>query len=483
MDRGLPGAARARALLQPRRRPLRPAPRHPPEHRASPRRPTTRARAPGSSRPTPATRSRPRFVVMATGCLSAPNVPDVPGIETFRGAVVQTSRWPEDGVELAGKRIGLDRHRLVGRAGDARARGGRRATSTCSSARRRSRGRRATGRSTAEVQADDRSAGYPELREQQRESFGGVTAIDRRDHPSACRGDRKILETHRGGAPRGARRSAASSAVASGATSATDLDANEIACELYREMVRRTVHDPDARRVAVAAGLPDRLQAAGHRLELLRDVQPRQRHARRPAHGRHRVASTETGIQTGAGPLRRSTCIVFATGFDAMTGALLAHRHPRPRRRARSATTWADGPRTLPRAADRRLPEPVHGDRDRGSPSVLANMVVCSRAARRVDRRRASRTSASTATPRSRPTAEAQDAWVEHVNAARAGHDVHRPDAATPGTSAPTSRASRACSCRTSAASRRTSRRPRRSPPPATRASHSTEHRRGVRGN
>jgi cyclohexanone monooxygenase len=48
-----------------------------------------------------------RFVVAATGCLSAPILPDIDGIEQFAGTIVQTSAWPHDGVELAGKRVGI----------------------------------------------------------------------------------------------------------------------------------------------------------------------------------------------------------------------------------------------------------------------------------------------------------------------------------------------------------------------------------------
>ena len=52
-------------------------------------------------------RLRSRFAVMATGGLSAPHTPSWPGMETFAGTVVQTSLWPEDGVELEGRRVGV----------------------------------------------------------------------------------------------------------------------------------------------------------------------------------------------------------------------------------------------------------------------------------------------------------------------------------------------------------------------------------------
>lgn len=48
-----------------------------------------------------------RYVIAATGSLDVSNVPDWPGLEDFVGQAYHTSRWPEEGVELAGKRVGL----------------------------------------------------------------------------------------------------------------------------------------------------------------------------------------------------------------------------------------------------------------------------------------------------------------------------------------------------------------------------------------
>ena len=47
------------------------------------------------------------FLVMATGCLSATNTPDFPGLASFSGEVVHTGQWPEEGVALAGKRVAI----------------------------------------------------------------------------------------------------------------------------------------------------------------------------------------------------------------------------------------------------------------------------------------------------------------------------------------------------------------------------------------
>ena len=50
---------------------------------------------------------RPRFVIAATGLLSANYVPDIPGIDSFRGESFHTARWPDERVDFSGKRVGV----------------------------------------------------------------------------------------------------------------------------------------------------------------------------------------------------------------------------------------------------------------------------------------------------------------------------------------------------------------------------------------
>ncbi len=50
---------------------------------------------------------RAPFIVAATGILSAPLDPDIPGMATFAGTSLWTSRWPKEGADLAGKRVGV----------------------------------------------------------------------------------------------------------------------------------------------------------------------------------------------------------------------------------------------------------------------------------------------------------------------------------------------------------------------------------------
>ena len=48
-----------------------------------------------------------RFVIMATGCLSSPNTPKIPGLEDFKGPTYHTGNWPHEGVDFTGKTVGV----------------------------------------------------------------------------------------------------------------------------------------------------------------------------------------------------------------------------------------------------------------------------------------------------------------------------------------------------------------------------------------
>ena len=48
-----------------------------------------------------------RYYIMASGCLSAPKPPEIDGVGDFKGEIYFTGRWPHEGVELAGKRVAV----------------------------------------------------------------------------------------------------------------------------------------------------------------------------------------------------------------------------------------------------------------------------------------------------------------------------------------------------------------------------------------
>jgi len=48
-----------------------------------------------------------RFLVTAVGVLSAPTLPRIPGVETFKGQSCHTHNWPKEPVSFAGKRVAV----------------------------------------------------------------------------------------------------------------------------------------------------------------------------------------------------------------------------------------------------------------------------------------------------------------------------------------------------------------------------------------
>ncbi|MCI0780635.1 MAG: NAD(P)/FAD-dependent oxidoreductase [Chloroflexi bacterium] len=52
-------------------------------------------------------RARAQFLITSVGILSAGYIPDFEGIDSFKGDWCHTGRWPKDGMDLAGKRVGV----------------------------------------------------------------------------------------------------------------------------------------------------------------------------------------------------------------------------------------------------------------------------------------------------------------------------------------------------------------------------------------
>ena len=107
LDRALRDPAGDPALPQPRRRPLRPAPRHPVRDARDRRRVFDEATGRWTVATDRGDRVSARFCIMATGCLSAAQVPDFAGLETFAGKWYHTGHWPHEGVDFTGQRVGV----------------------------------------------------------------------------------------------------------------------------------------------------------------------------------------------------------------------------------------------------------------------------------------------------------------------------------------------------------------------------------------
>jgi cyclohexanone monooxygenase len=48
-----------------------------------------------------------KYVVLATGCLSNARMPDIKGLDSFKGKVYHTGHWPHEDVDFTGQRVGV----------------------------------------------------------------------------------------------------------------------------------------------------------------------------------------------------------------------------------------------------------------------------------------------------------------------------------------------------------------------------------------
>jgi cyclohexanone monooxygenase len=283
---------------------------------------------------------RARFAVMATGGLSAPHRPSWRGIDTFAGTIVQTSLWPAEGVELADRRIGI-----VG-TGSSGVQAIPELAKIADHLTVFQRTAAFTWPSRNQPLADDEQAAikarYRELRDEQRASFTGTAGTTGAVIFAFPTDDRRILDST------DAERATALeehgfSACRIWSDTATDLDANEMAVELFREMVRRTVKDAEVADSLSPKGYPLGCKRpvldAGYFETFNRDNVTLVDLRKDPI-----VEVTPTGIHTEQRFVELDV-LVLATGFDAMTGALTRiDVHGRDGRTLRD--DWADGPHT-----------------------------------------------------------------------------------------------------------------------------------------
>jgi cation diffusion facilitator CzcD-associated flavoprotein CzcO len=307
-----------------------------------------------------------RFVVMATGVLSATKRPDVPGLEDFEGDWYLTADWPREGVDLTGRRVGL-----IGTGST----GIQIAPMLAEQAEHLYVFQRTPNFSLPARNHPLDDDFYRELRAgyRQRRIEGKQSA---RGYPSPpVLADRPALEHS------AEERQAVYERVwANGGPTFTssfpdltlDKAANDTAADFVRAKIRETVHDP------VTAEL---LSPYDHPLGTRRPCVDTDYYA---TFNRDNVTLVDVrsaaieriephGLRTTTDSYELDT-IVFAIGFDAMTGALLridiTGAGGLPLRKA-----WEDGPHTYLGVAVAGFPNlfMVTGP---GSPSVLTNMVM-----------------------------------------------------------------------------------------------------------
>ena len=350
-----------------------------------------------------------RFCVMATGCLSVPNTPRIDGQDNFAGSVYHTGNWPEGGVDFSDATVGI-----IGTGSS----GIQSIPVIAEQAKHLTVFQRTPNytmpAANAPLKAEflrQAKENYAAIRAEQRASqvgivgygfgFGGAeNVVPTQEIKQTTPAERQRLVEEEGFL-----------AIRRYADVALDEEANELACEMYRDQVERVIKDP-----ATAQALMPRDYPMGCKRPVIdtnyyetfnRDnvtlVDLRQGGIE---------GITEAGVRTAQGDYTFDV-LVYATGFDAMTGAL-GKIDIRGRENRALTEYWEAGPRTYLGLQIAGFPNlfTVTGP---GSPSVLSNMIVSieqhidwiARCISDLDQRGAQTIEATT---------EAEDEWIAHVN-------------------------------------------------------------------
>ncbi len=345
-----------------------------------------------------------RFCIMAIGCLSTPRRPDFDGLESFRGDWYHTGYWPHEGVDFTGKRLGvigtgssaIQAIPIIARQAAQLTVFQRTANFSIPAW---------DGPLDAETVRDQKSR-YAEIREKARASTSG-DIYDTHEKPALeVSADERRREFERRW------NDGAFNFQATFPDLLTSEAANDLAAAFIHQKIRERVDDPAVAELLCPKDHPfatkrlcadtDYYETYNRENVTLVDV------SEAPIE-----AITPEGLRTG-GVDYAFDAIVFATGFDAMTGALLEVGIT-----GRDGLTlqekWNDGPRTYLGLAIAGFPN-LFAITGPGSPSVLSNMLVSIEqhvdwVADCIDYMR------GRGLDRIEPTVEAEDGWVEHVNA------------------------------------------------------------------
>ena len=348
-------------------------------------------------------RTSARYCIMATGCLSNTRLPAIKGRESFRGQTFHTGHWPHTPVDLSGLRIGV-----IGTGSSAI-----QAIPVLAEQASHLHVFQRTPNYSIPARNEPMTPDYERLwkddyqarRVEARMTRNGILAnfTDR----AALARDGSARQRHY----EGRWITGGTAFMASFNDLITSKAANDTAAEFVRNQIRATVKDQAVAEILAPKDYPigtKRICADTHYFE---------------TYNRDNVSLvdlrstpieeiTPTGIRTTKESYELDA-IVFATGFDAMTGTLLK-MDIRGRRGAELKTKWEAGPRTYLGVMCAEFPNLflITGP---GSPSVLSNMMVSieqhvdwiADCLAHLGARQLSVIE---------PTQAAEDGWVDHVN-------------------------------------------------------------------
>ena len=307
---------------------------------------------------------RGRFLLCATGCLSAVNRPDIPGLDEFAGDVYFTAAWPREDPALRGKKIGL-----IGTGSS----GIQVAPILAEQAESLVVFQRSpnytipmpnypwSDEDLARIQRE-----YPERRK--RSAYAGAGTPHGTYHKKALDTDPEerveaMWARWRDGGVLFSKTFPDQGSV---------LEANDIARQFAEDRIRDIVDDPAVAEDLIPTDHPIGTKRictdAGYYATFNRDNVRLVNLRREPIE-----SITADGVRTSE-MTYDCDVLVFATGFDALTGAMTRIDPVGPDGH-RLSELWADGPVTFLGVMMPRLPN-LFSFSGPGSPSVLANMVL-----------------------------------------------------------------------------------------------------------
>ncbi|MEM0989219.1 MAG: NAD(P)/FAD-dependent oxidoreductase [Pseudomonadota bacterium] len=307
---------------------------------------------------------RAPWLITAVGCLSSANVPNIPGLDSFQGQWVHTGQWPHEGVDFTGKRVGQ-----IGTGST-----GIQAAPVIAETS----GHLTVFQRTANYSVPARNGPWDhEYTAWVREHYDEIKALVHSTpnaHPFRISPNQAMEVSERERAEMYERAWEKGGLRFRGVFQDLLLSkaSNNTAAEFIKSKIREIVQDPETARKLSDIDHPyaaKRPPIDTHYFETFN-----QDHVDLVDVRADPIAEiTETGVRLESGAEHELDIIVFATGFDAMTGPLLRLGIEGPERSLKDY--WEAGPLSYLGLAMPGFPNlfTVTGP---GSPSVLANMPV-----------------------------------------------------------------------------------------------------------
>lgn len=287
------------------------------------------------------TRVKAQFVVMATGLLSAPKANDFAGIENFHGRVLHTSRWPHEAIDFQNRDVAI-----IGTGSTAVqaipiiAKQARTLTvfqRTANFSAPRNNGPLAP-EYEQRVKAD-----YKGWRKKQMDSFGGYVSVNFQAMPPNPNNARDMTPEQREAEYEFRWQSGGLSFYTSFKDLLFDREMNEELAQFFRKKIRAKIKNPEVAELLIPKGYPiltKRLCADTDYYETFNRA-----NVRLVDISSNQIEYlTQTGLRCGSVDYSFDD-IIFALGFDAVTGAIV-RVDIRGRDGQELSKAWEDGPKT-----------------------------------------------------------------------------------------------------------------------------------------